>query len=69
MSYGMIANAEGLFPGFRFVIWPLAGHSMFDALADHETAYANEIGDRLVLDQEPELRRTRRSRPARSRGH
>jgi hypothetical protein len=25
MSYGMIANAETLYPGFRFVIWPLSG--------------------------------------------
>lgn len=68
MSYGMIANAEGLFPGFRFVIWPLAGRSSFDALADYEAAYPDELGSRLVLDREPELRPARRSRSAPRKG-
>lgn len=68
MSYGMIANAEGLFPGFRFVVWPLAGQDWPDAMSAHEATHPDDFGPCLVLDGEPELRRTRRGQPARRRG-
>lgn len=68
MSYGMIANAEGLFPGFRFVVWPLAGQDWLGAMAAHEAAHPDDFGLCLVLDREPELRPARRSRSAPRKG-
>lgn len=68
MSYGMIANAEGLFPGFSFVVWPLAGQDWLDAMTAHEAANPEDFGPCLVLDNEPELRPARRSRSARRKG-
>jgi hypothetical protein len=67
MSYGMIANAEGLFPGFRYVIWPLVGQSWIDAMDAHEAANPSDFGPCLVLDREPELRRARRAKSQRRR--
>lgn len=65
MSYGMIANAENLFPGFRYVIWPLAGQSWLDAMDAHEAEHPDSFGPCLVLDGEPEMRRARRTRSQR----
>ncbi len=65
MSYGMIANAEGLFPGFRFVVWPLAGQDWLDAMTAHETAHPDDFGPCLVLEREPKLRASRRPHSAR----
>jgi hypothetical protein len=67
MSYGMIANAEGLFPGFRFVIWPLAGQDWIDAMNAHEAAHPEGFGPCLVLDGEPEMRPARRAKSQRCR--
>ena len=60
MSYGLIANAEGIYPGFRFVIWPLDGQDFMDAMIAHETAHPDDFGPCLVLEQEPDLSRTGR---------